>query len=77
MLEGQKYLKGYSTPKWKFCHFSLTPMSFWTRKSFVSLQNTSQDILDENREACDCPIHCQVNCIKVWKASCDESAASP
>ncbi len=33
-------LKGYSTPKWKFCRFSLTPMSFRTRKSFVSLQNT-------------------------------------
>ncbi len=35
-----KILKGYSTPKWKFCCFSLTPMSFRTRKSFVSLQNT-------------------------------------
>ncbi len=34
------WLKGYSTPKWKFCRFSLTPMSFRTRKSFVSLQNT-------------------------------------
>ncbi len=33
-------LKGYSTPKWKFCRFSLTPMSFQTRKSFVSLQNS-------------------------------------
>ncbi len=32
-------------------------MSFRTRKSFVSLQNTISDILD----ACDCPIECQVN----------------
>ncbi len=30
-------------------------MSFQTRKSFVL------DILDENWEACDCPIDCQVN----------------
>ncbi len=36
-------------------------MSFQTRKSFVSLRNTIYDILDENREACDCPIDCQVN----------------
>ncbi len=36
-------------------------MSFQTRKSFVRLRNTISDILDENREACDCPIDCQVN----------------
>ncbi len=36
-------------------------MSFQTRKIFVRLRNTIQDILDENREACDCPIDCQVN----------------
>ncbi len=36
-------------------------MSFQSRKSFVCLQNTIEDILDENREACDCPIDCQVN----------------
>ncbi len=36
-------------------------MSFQTRKSFVRLRNTIEDILDENREACDCHIDCQVN----------------
>ncbi len=34
-------------------------MSFQTRKSFV--RNTILNILDENREACDCPVDCQVN----------------
>ncbi len=34
-------------------------MSFQTRKSFVRLR--IQDILDDNREACDCPINCQAN----------------
>ncbi len=34
-------------------------MSFQTRKSFVRLRNTILDILDENREACDCPIDWQ------------------
>ncbi len=33
-------------------------MSFQLHKSFVCLQDT---ILDKNREACDCPIDCQVN----------------
>ncbi len=47
-------LKAYSTPKLQFCHLSLTPMSFQTRKDFVRLQNTIEDIWDENREACDC-----------------------
>ncbi len=36
-------------------------MSFQTHKSFVCIWNTIQDILDENREAGDCPIECQVN----------------
>ncbi len=36
-------------------------MSFQTRKSFVCLRNAIYDILDENREACDCPIDCKVN----------------
>ncbi len=36
-------------------------MSFQTRKSFVRPRNTISDILDENREVCDCPINCQVN----------------
>ncbi len=35
-------------------------MSFQTRKSLIRLQNTIKDILDENREAYDCPIDCQV-----------------
>ncbi len=35
-------------------------MSFQTRKSFVRTRNTIWDILDENRETCDCPIDCQV-----------------
>ncbi len=30
------YLKGYSTPKWTFCHYSLTRMSFQLHKSFGS-----------------------------------------
>ncbi len=34
-------------------------MSFQTCKSFVRPRNTIYDILDENREACDCPIDCQ------------------
>ncbi len=36
-------------------------MSLQTHKSFVHLRNTIEDILDENREACDCPIDCTVN----------------
>ncbi len=41
-------------------------MSFHTRKSFVHLRNI---IYDENREACDCPIDCQVILIvKVQKS---------
>ncbi len=44
-------------------------MSFQICKSFIGLQNTIQDILDENREACDCPIDCQVNnIVKVQKS---------
>ncbi len=33
-------IKGILHPKWTFSRFSLTPMSFRTRKSFVSFQNT-------------------------------------
>ncbi len=54
-------LKGYSAPKRKFCHYSLIRMSFQLQKIFARLRNTIKDILDENREACDCPIDCQVN----------------
>ncbi len=65
-------LKGFSTPKWEFCHLSLTLMSFHTRKSLVRLQNTILDIWDANRETCDCPFDCQVITLsrsrKVWKA---------
>ncbi len=44
-------------------------MSFQNRKSFVHLRNTIQDILDENRETCDCPIDCQViNTVKAQKS---------
>ncbi len=44
-------------------------MSFRTRESFVRLRNTIKDILDENREACDCPIDWQVNyTVKVQKS---------
>ncbi len=44
-------------------------MSFQTRKSFLCLWNTIEDILNENWEACDCPIDCQVNYIvKVQKS---------
>ncbi len=51
-------------------HF--TPMSFQTRKPFVPLQNTIKGILDENQEACDCPIDCRVNCtVKVQKSMKD------
>ncbi len=35
-------------------------MSFQLQKIFVHLRNTIKDILDENREACECPIDCQV-----------------
>ncbi len=43
-------------------------MSFQTRKSFVCPRNTIEDILDANREACDCPIDCIVNyTVKVHK----------
>ncbi len=37
------------------------PMSLQTCKSFVRRWNTIYDILDENRDACNCPIYCQVN----------------
>ncbi len=37
-------------------------MSFQTCKSFVRFRNTIEYILDENREACDCPIDSIVNC---------------
>ncbi len=48
-------------------------MSFQTRKNFVHLQNTIWDILDENREACDCPIDCQtINTVKVQKSMKDK-----
>ncbi len=44
-------------------------MSFQTRKNFVRLRNTIKDMLDENRDACDCPVDCIVNCIvKVQKS---------
>ncbi len=31
-------IKGYSTPKWKCCYYSLTPMSLQPHKSFVCLR---------------------------------------
>ncbi len=38
----------------------------------IRLQNTIEDILDENREACECPIDCTVNCtVKVHKSMKD------
>ncbi len=44
-------------------------MSFQTRKSFIRLWNTIEDILYETRKACDCPIDCQVNyTVKVQKS---------
>ncbi len=44
-------------------------MSFQLHKSFVRLQHTIKDILDKNREACDCPIDCQVsNTVEVQKS---------
>ncbi len=47
-------------------------MSFQIHKSFVLLRDIYKlyykDILDKNREACDCPIDCQVsNTVKVQK----------
>ncbi len=36
-------------------------MSFQTRESFVRPRDLISDIFDENWEACDCPIDCQVN----------------
>ncbi len=42
-------------------------MWFQLHKSLVCLRNTILDILDKNREACDCPIDCQVsNTVKDW-----------
>ncbi len=35
-------------------------MSFQLQKIFARLRNTIKYILDENREACECPIDCQV-----------------
>ncbi len=47
-------------------------MSFQTRKSFVRLRKTIEDILDENWDACDCPIDCQViNTVKAQKTMKD------
>ncbi len=44
-------------------------MSFQLNKSFVCFRNTIQDILDKNRESCNCPIDCQVNnTVKVQKS---------
>ncbi len=44
-------------------------MSFQTCKSLVCLRNTILYILDENQEACDCPIDCQViNTVKAQKS---------
>ncbi len=47
-------------------------MSFQTHKSFVRLQNTIKDILEENQEACDCPIDCHLsNTVKAQKSMKD------
>ncbi len=47
-------------------------MSFQTRKSLVCLWNTFLDILEENREACDCPIDCQtINTVEAQKSMKD------
>ncbi len=47
-------------------------MSFQTCKSFIRSRNTIKDILDENREACDCLIDCQViNTVKDQKSMKD------
>ncbi len=54
-------LKGYSTPKLKFCNLSLSPMWLQTRKSFVRLREHNVRYFDENREACESTIDCQVN----------------
>ncbi len=54
-------LKGYSTPKFKFCNLSLSPMWLQTRKSFVRLREHNVRYFDENREACESTIDCQVN----------------
>ncbi len=47
-------------------------MSFQTRKTSVKPPYTIQDILDKNREACDCPIDCQtINTVKAQKSMKD------
>ncbi len=44
-------------------------MSVQTRKCFVRLWNTIEYILNENREACVCPIDCLVKyTVKVQKS---------
>ncbi len=43
-------------------------MSFQTRESLVRLQNTTEDISDVNRAACDCHIDRQtINTVKTQK----------
>ncbi len=62
-------LKGILHPKMKIRPLITYSMSFQTRKSFVRLRNIIYDMLDENREACDCPIYCIVNCtVKIHKS---------
>ncbi len=62
-------LKGYSTPKLNFCHWSLTRMSFQTRKSFVRLR-TQTKIFVAFWQLSDPPIDSNViNTINVEKCS--------
>ncbi len=57
-------LKGYSTPNWTFSHQSLKPI-----KALFVFRTQFKVFLDANREACVCPIDCQVNnTVKVQKS---------
>ncbi len=53
------FIKGILHPKMKIVIFHLPPCR--SKPVKASLVFRTQFILDENREACDCPIDCQVN----------------
>ncbi len=57
----RKYLKGYSTPKQKFCHKSLTPSCRSKPIKALFVFGTQCKIFWMKTAVCDCPIDCQVN----------------
>ncbi len=55
------FLKGYSNLKWKFGHQSLTPCRSKPVKASFVFGTQFKIFWNKNREACNCPIDCQVN----------------